>query len=149
MPLQVVVFERETSNKMYGSSVYYFGRVLSSMIVMVCYPILLSCVVFFGLGTEISFYNFFMFLLMSVESNLVGCALAYMCGVCFNNLTSAMRTADFLMSWFMCLSGGFSNAGTLPWAVKMLSYLSPNRYMNEAYVRRLVAGYSEENKMKS
>lgn len=82
---------------MYTPTVYYWGRVLSSMMVMVCYPILLSFVIFFGLGTEISAYNFFMFLLMSVESNLVGCALAYFCGVCFNNLTAAMRIADFLM----------------------------------------------------
>ena len=81
---------------------------------------------------------------MSVESNLVGCALAYFCGVCFNNLTAAMRIADFLMNLFMCLSGGFANAGTLPWFVKKMSYLSPNRYMNEGYVRRLVAGYSIE-----
>ena len=114
--------------------------------VQVCYPILLSLVIFFGLGAEITIYNFFMFLLMSIASNLVGCALAYMCGVCTNDLTSAMRISDFLMSLYMCLSGGYANAGTLPPFVKGLSYLSPNRYMNEAYVRRLVNGFDERRK---
>ena len=131
---------------MYTPTVYYWGRVLSSLMIQVCYPILLTLVIFFGLGAEMTFENFFLFLLMSIASNLVGCALAYMCGVCFNDLQSAMRTADFLMNLFACLSGGFANAGTLPPFIKGLSYMSPNRYMNEAYVRRLVSGNPDRAK---
>lgn len=140
MPLQVVVFQREVANKLYTPTVYYWGRVMSSLLVQVCYPILLSLVVFFGLGAENSLENYLMFLLMCVASNLVGCALAYMCGVCFNDVISAMRIADFLMSLYMCLSGGYANAGTLHPFVKGLAYISPNRYMNEGLVRRLVHG---------
>ena len=52
MPLQVPVFKRETANKMYSSTTYFWGRYLSNIIVQLFYPISSVLFVFYGLDID-------------------------------------------------------------------------------------------------
>ena len=84
MPVQVPVFKREIMNKMYTPAIYYCARVISGMLLQIFYPIILTLVVYWGLAIDNSFENFFYYLTLSIEINLVGCALGYMAGVSFD-----------------------------------------------------------------
>jgi hypothetical protein len=66
MPMQVTVFKRETMNKMYSPSLYYFARVFSGIMLQIFYPIIMATIIFFGLGTHNTFANYFMFLLTAL-----------------------------------------------------------------------------------
>ena len=59
MPVQVPVFRRELMNKMYTPTVYYWARIISGVLLQVFYPIILTLVVYWGLGIDNSFWNFF------------------------------------------------------------------------------------------
>ena len=72
-------------NKMYTPPVYFFARFSSSVIIGVFDPIVMSFIVFFGLGVTITAYNFFMFLITSILLHLVGASMGYLGGVSFDN----------------------------------------------------------------
>jgi hypothetical protein len=54
MPMQVPVFKRELMNKMYHPMIYYLARVTSGTLIQLIQPLIMTVVVFFGLGIEIS-----------------------------------------------------------------------------------------------
>lgn len=85
MPLQVPVFQRELMNKMYSPTPYFFGRLLSHLLLQIFAPILFALIIYFGLGIDNSLYNFIEFVICSIEVNLVGVTLGYLCGVAFNS----------------------------------------------------------------
>ena len=87
--MQVPVFQRELMNKMYSPTPYYWGRVLSHLVLQIFAPLLFSLIIFFGLGLYNDAENFFAFVLVSVEINLVGVSLGYFCGVAFKNEEAA------------------------------------------------------------
>ena len=71
MPLQVPVFERELMNKMYTPTPYFFGRMWSHVMLQLFSPMVLSFILYFGLGANNKY--FFDFLLTCVMVNLIGC----------------------------------------------------------------------------
>lgn len=109
MPMQVTVFKRETMNKMYSPSLYFFARVFSGMLLQICYPIIMATIIFFGLGTQDTLENYLLFLATAIQLNLVGCAVGYCCGVGFENENVARPISTFLNLFFMLLSGGLAN----------------------------------------
>jgi len=50
-------------NKMYSPTVYFFARIAAGMIMQVNIPILVTLIQFFGLGAQVSLYNFGMYFL--------------------------------------------------------------------------------------
>jgi len=84
MPLQVPVFKRETMNHMYGPNVYLATRLISNLIMMLCYPLLLTLIVYFGLGINKDAENFFLYLLTSALLCMLSVALGYLGGVLFD-----------------------------------------------------------------
>lgn len=83
--MQVPVFKREIMNRMYGPSVYLWGRYLSNAILFMCYPISLTLVLFWGLAIENTFANFMLFLGYSLIMNALGMGLGYFGGTCSEN----------------------------------------------------------------
>lgn len=135
MPLQVPVFKRELMNKMYGPTVYFFARITSGMIVQIFYPIIMALLVFFVLKIDESAENFFRFLCLAIQINLVGCGLGYLAGVAFDNDDQARSLAVFLQLLFMLTAGGLNNASSYPVVIEQISYISPNRYAVEGFFR--------------
>ena len=54
MTLQVPVFRRERANRMYSPTAYYWGRILSNLLIQLFYPLTAVLVVYFGLDIEVS-----------------------------------------------------------------------------------------------
>lgn len=72
-------------NKMYSPLPYYWGRVLSHMLLQVFAPIVFSLIIYFGLGIDNAIGKFIEFLVGCIAINLVGVSLGYLCGVSFDN----------------------------------------------------------------
>lgn len=122
-------------NHMYSPTAYFFARTISGIIVQVCSPIIMTLIVFFGLGCPITFANFFNFLTISVQLTVIGCAIGYMCGLMFDDDNAARGVCMFLTLIFMLVSGGLNNAANYPPVIDQLQYVSPNRYALEVYFR--------------
>ncbi len=135
MPLQVPVFKREIMNHMYTPTAYFFARTLSGIMIQVCAPILMSLIIFFGLGLPITAYNFFNFLTNTVQVALVGCAIGYFCGLIFDDDNAARGFSMFMTLIFMLVSGSLNIAKIYPPGIDQLQYISPNRYSVETFFR--------------
>ena len=86
----MAVFRREISAKMYGPSVYYFGRFVSNFILQLCYPILLILITFFGLGIKVDAGAFFEMLAYSIQLNLIGVAMGFFVGILIDKAQPAL-----------------------------------------------------------
>ncbi len=95
----------------------------------------MSLIVFFGLGIVESAENFFLWLSLSVQINLVGCAMGYFCGVTFDNDNAARALSTFMMLLFMLTAGGFNNSANYPPFIQQIQYISPMRYGVEGFFR--------------
>ena len=129
------VFERELMNKMYTPTPYLFGRMFSHVLLQIFSPILMSLILYFGLGADNTFENFMAFVLVALEVNLIGCFVGYFCGVAFKSSDAARQTGTLLMIIFHLLSGGLSNPAAVNPFINGLQYASPNRYSVEMFFR--------------
>lgn len=145
MPLQVPVFQRELLNKMYGPSIYFYGRFVSNVLLGLFYPLVLITVIFWGLKLEdSSFVNYLRFLLYAVQHNLIGNAIGYFSGILTDDDNSARNINTFLLLFFMLTSGALANVASFPVYIKYLSYVSPSRYAIEGFFRTISRGYQED-----
>ena len=135
MPLQVPVFKREIMNHMYSPTAYFFARTLSGIMIQLCSPVIMTTIVFFGLGVPINFENLINFLVGSMQLTTIGCAIGYMCGLMFDDDNAARGICMFFTLIFMLVSGGLNNASTYPPVIDQIQYISPNRYSTELYFR--------------
>lgn len=122
-------------NKMYSPTPYFFGRVLSHMLLQIFAPLLFSLIIYFGLGIDDVFKKFIQFVIVSIEINLVGVSLGYFCGVAFINEEAARQISQLIMICFHLLSGGLTNSSNYNAFTNILQYLSANRYSVELYFR--------------
>ena len=99
---------------MYGTQVYLIGRALAGYLLQSTFPILLTCVLYWGLSIPITFENFFLFLAASCLIHYNGVSLGYFAGVIFDDETGARTLGNFILLFFMLVSGGLANAGSFP-----------------------------------
>jgi ABC-2 type transporter len=114
MPVQVPVFKREIMNHMYTPTAYFWGRSLSGLLIQMCSPLIMTVIVFFGIGAPITAANLFNFLLTCIQIVLVGCSIGYMCGLLFDDDNAARGICMFITLIFMLVSGGLNNAANYP-----------------------------------
>lgn len=114
MPLQVPVFKREIMNHMYSPTAYFFARTISGILVQLISPIIMTIIVFFGLGAPITFDTTLNFLTASMQLTIIGCAIGYMCGLMFDDDNAARGICMFFTLIFMLVSGGLNNAASYP-----------------------------------
>lgn len=122
-------------NKMYTPGSYFFGRFFSHLILQLYAPVLMSVIIFFCLGVGYEFTMFLEFLITCVEINLVGCTLGYMFGVAFNLDEAARQLSSLAIIFFHVVSGAFATVASFPGFIRILSYISPNRYSVEIFFR--------------
>lgn len=85
------VFKRELQNRMYGPTVYYLARLLSSLLMQVISPILVVTCFIFGIGIKLTFENIFLFYFSIVLLNMVSVAVGYFCGSAFEDEEGAKQ----------------------------------------------------------
>ena len=49
-------------NHMYTPTAYFFARTLSGILIQICAPIIMSLIIFFGLGIPVTAFTFLNFL---------------------------------------------------------------------------------------
>jgi ABC-type polysaccharide/polyol phosphate export permease len=140
MPMQVPVFKRELMNKMYHPLIYYFARITSGTLVQMLQPIIMTFVVFFGLGIEINFVQFLQFLSYCMSLTLCGCSLGYFAGITFEEDTTARLFSQMIVMIFMLTSGVLANSTTLIPVIAQIQYISPVRYACEGFFRTFMHG---------
>lgn len=131
----VPIMKREFMNRMYGPANYYMGRVLSALLFYSIYPLIISSILFFCLGLNISFQNFILFVLTAVCMVNVSCCIGFLFGVMFYNNETARIVVNLLMNYFFCIAGGFVNISGLDVINRYLNYISPCRFTVEIFVR--------------
>jgi ABC-type multidrug transport system permease subunit len=65
--------QRELANKMYSPTAYFLGRFLSNLILQIFYPMIMIFVLFWGVGMETSWENFWWLCAFGNLSNMVFC----------------------------------------------------------------------------
>lgn len=93
MPIWVPVMKRELMNKMYTTTTYYWGRVLSCIMFQLVYPILVSTISFWFIGAKITFGNFILYVLNGIGVCISGCAIGFLFGNIFDNDESSRHVA--------------------------------------------------------
>jgi len=76
-------------NKMYTPTPYLFGRMFSHILLQLFSPVLMSLILYFGLGANDHLEYFLGFVFCCMEVNLIGCIMGYWCGVLFKNSDAA------------------------------------------------------------
>ena len=72
-------------NKMYTPTPYLWGRVLSSILVGLINPTILTLVLYFGIGIYEEIQTFIVFYIQAILINLSGFAFGFYAGVTFED----------------------------------------------------------------
>lgn len=119
------VFKRESSNKMYSPTAYFWGRITSNALAQVFYPINCVLIVFWGLSIDTSLTNFAMFILYAVLTNFEAISLGFFLGSLMKDVQAAAVTLVLFQLLFMLTSGGLGNVDSFPTVIKWVSYANP------------------------
>lgn len=134
VPIQAPVMKKELANKMYSPSAYFLGRFISNCLFQIIHPTIATLVMFFHLGIEDSWDNFFIFLSISYLSNFVFAGLGYFIGICVTNHYTALACYAFSLVFFLCTNGTLTNLNAPPnWFVEFLTGISPCRFSCESF----------------
>jgi hypothetical protein len=146
IPLNLPVFIREKSSKLYRIFPYYFGRYLSNIVVQCFYPTLLTMLIYFSVKIKLNIFTFLYFLADVLLLNLTGLSLGYMCGCLYLDPMNAFILANVIYMFFWCGAGGFINIPSMPLWIKIISYITPSRYSIEIILRLIMwdAPYSDK-----
>jgi len=90
MPMQLPVFRRELANQMYTPSTYFWGRFLSNLLIQIPYPVLYITCMYWGLGIEMTYYNYLSLVIYAILINYISCAQGYFAGILGNSYKTAV-----------------------------------------------------------
>ena len=85
MPLWIPIFKRETSNRLYSPTAYFFARVLSGMMFQFVFPLILTIPTYWVMGIQISFTNYLLFIFNGMSIVAAGCGIGFLIGVTIDN----------------------------------------------------------------
>lgn len=145
MPLWIPVFKRESSNRLYSSTAYYFARVSSGMLFQFVFPLIITIPTFWTIGIKISLLNYVLFILNGMSIVAAGCGIGFVIGVTFDNPEYANLVINNIQNYCFLLAGTFLSYKNLDPFDFGISYLSPNRYAVEINTRLLSANLVDSN----
>uniref|UniRef100_A0A7S3CMS2 ABC-2 type transporter transmembrane domain-containing protein n=1 Tax=Strombidium rassoulzadegani TaxID=1082188 RepID=A0A7S3CMS2_9SPIT len=143
VPLQVPVLKRELASKMYTPSSYYIGRFISNLLIQIFYPLIMVTVIYLGLGLDLDVQTYCLLLSIAIMGNWVFCGQGYFLGTV---LTESSAKA-FNMTLFLFLfptTGIMTNIKDSGLIMKIISYVSPLRYVNEAFYTVFLRSLGED-----
>ncbi|EAR83932.3 ABC transporter family protein (macronuclear) [Tetrahymena thermophila SB210] len=132
-PIERSVFLKEENSHSYRVSSYFMGKLLIELPYIILYPLLLVVVCYWlvGLRTEGFLLCAFVLILMSLTGN----GLGLMTGAMFASPQASAAMSPMLLLPFLMFSGYYSNLDYLPGWITWIQYLSPFRYMQNAFLR--------------
>jgi len=129
IPRQLVVVNRERSNRLYPVLPFYLSTLVCMVILEAVPQFLKNIAVFFMANLGGSVWLFFA--IMSLE-NLVGISLGVMLSACFTNVTMAAQVAPAVVILFLIFSGFLINESSIPVYFVWLREISFIRYAFKA-----------------
>ena len=133
--MMVPVFKRERANAMYTVTNYWWGRILSNIILQLFYPLSTVLLLFWLLDIDTSFTNFLMFVLYTMLLNFGMCSQGFFASVFSDDKEAAQQINTFIILISMLTSGGLGNLDAFPVWIQWLTNLSPQRYACAGFFR--------------
>ena len=134
------MFVREYTSKMYSASAYFLSGWISSIPVMIIYPILTSSISFFFLGfTDTSFSNYINWTSTLLLASFQGGTFGFMLGCIIDKIDTGIIILSQALMWFLLGSGMFLSLKDAKPIVSFLGKVSPFRYSIERLMRSLLS----------
>lgn len=99
---------------MYTPTAYFWGRLLSNLLLQLFYPVTAVSVVFWGLKIKETPGNYLEFLAFAILLNFIMVCQGYFCGMLTTNEFAAQPINTMIILLSMLTSGGLGNAASFP-----------------------------------
>ncbi|CAI2358917.1 unnamed protein product [Moneuplotes crassus] len=129
------VFIREYSSKTYGVWSYYLSKSIVEVPFEVIAPLISCLLVYFTVGLTPDFDRFVIFCLVTVSGVLVSTSFGFFIGCLVRDPSVAAQVSLLMYLPFVFFGGFFVNLGDVFTFLRWIQYLSPIRYMMEAFLR--------------
>jgi ABC-type multidrug transport system permease subunit len=125
---------RETANKMYGPTVYFFSKLLAEFPFELLFPSLYAILSFFIVGFNRTARTFFFYLLTVLIANHVGRGMGSIVAAAAPNGDAAVSLFPIVIIPFVLFSGLFIAPENIPVYFRWIADISPFRYGYEAFL---------------
>lgn len=129
------VFIREQANSMYSVFTYYLARIMIDTPIQTILPLLFTLLIYFNIGFTITVTQFFHFYLSLLLLALSTSGLGYVLSTVLHNEEMVVPMSTLVMMPAIQFGGFLVNAGSIPYWLSWLQYLSPIRYALESISR--------------
>ncbi|KAL9649908.1 hypothetical protein ABK040_011381 [Willaertia magna] len=128
------VYLRERSSKTYMVSAYYLGKTLADIPVIVVFPFLFCCIVYWMVGLKPEPGAFFTFILIVISCAFCAHSLGILVAAISPNLEVANTITPILLVAIILFGGFYINAASIPMYFIWIYYASFFKYGFEALV---------------
>lgn len=126
------VFLREVNNNMYGSSPYFWAKVISELPFSIMTPVIFGSIVYYLIGFNPAFENFVFFLIILILIYNASSGYSLIISASFSDKQLAVTLTPVLIIPFMLFAGFFVSSDNIPVFLKEFEYLSIFKYGYES-----------------
>ena len=133
-PLEKKVFIKEYNSGLYGVSSYYFSKMAIECFLISFFPVIFSCIIYYGVNLNNSLTHFLYFnigaVLLSLNASMIG---IFFSGLC-KDFETTMQLAPLIILPFALFTGFTTNNQNMIAGLKYIGYISPIKYIFEFLV---------------
>lgn len=133
-PSERKVFRKEYNSGLYGVTSYFVSKLIIEIPLTACFPILFTCIAYFGVNLYSDFEHFLFFGIGGVLICLTSTLLGIFYSSFMDDLQTAIQMAPLIFVPFLLFSGFTTNVNNLIAGLDFLQYLSPIRFAFEYFV---------------
>ncbi|KAJ2782851.1 hypothetical protein GGI15_002778, partial [Coemansia interrupta] len=136
-----LVFQRERRAGYYGLPAYFAAKNLVELPIVMCVPVVYSCISYWLLGLQRDAGRFFIYVATAVALNLCGFACGMLLAAAFASLAAILSLLPVMFLPFLLFGGLLVNTGNSTVWLRWIQWLSPIKYAYTALMKNQFAGY--------